>query len=190
MPAIAGSLLDDVVRRLAGEFDPDRIILFGSHAWGTPTEQSDIDLLVIVPRSDERPNRRATRAHRCLRGLPVPLDVIVKTRAEMGRFGRVPASLEAEILERGKLLYAGTRRPMMKTATVYFDGRVLRPEEPLDLEPNRRYLVTFEEAAAANSGEGAWDVLERLAGTIDAPPDWSEEHDHYLRGTPRRASAP
>ena len=31
-----------------------------------------------------------------------------------------------------------------------------------------------------------WDVLERLAGTVDAPPDWSSEHDHYLYGTPKR----
>ena len=39
------------MRRLAAEFDPEQIILFGSHAWGTPTEDSDIDLLVIVPRA-------------------------------------------------------------------------------------------------------------------------------------------
>jgi uncharacterized protein len=105
MSAIPGTLLDEAVSRLAAEFDPDRIILFGSHAWGTPTEDSDLDLLVVVPRSDDRPTRRATRAHRCLRGLMVPMDVIVRTREEMDRFGRVPASLEAEILERGKTLY-------------------------------------------------------------------------------------
>ncbi len=32
----------------------------------------------------------------------------------------------------------------------------------------------------------AWDVLESLTGTIDAPTDWSSEHDHYLYGTPKR----
>jgi predicted nucleotidyltransferase len=105
MPTIPEPLLDDLVRRLAAEFDPEQIILFGSHAWGTPSEDSDLDLLVIVSQSDARPSRRAVRAHRCLRGLLVPMDVIVRTREEMDRFGRVPASLEAEILERGKVLY-------------------------------------------------------------------------------------
>lgn len=32
----------------------------------------------------------------------------------------------------------------------------------------------------------AWDVLDSLAGSVDAPPDWAEEHDHYLYGTPKR----
>ena len=32
----------------------------------------------------------------------------------------------------------------------------------------------------------AWEILDRLAGSITAPPDWAEEHDHYLYGTPKR----
>lgn len=32
----------------------------------------------------------------------------------------------------------------------------------------------------------AWDVLDGLAGSVAAPPDWAEEHDHYLYGTPKR----
>ncbi len=105
MQTIDQGLLDEVVDRLAVEFHPEQIILFGSHAWGTPSEDSDIDLLVIVSRSEGRSTKQATRAHRCLRGLRAPMDVIVKTREEMTRFGSVPASLEAEILERGKVIY-------------------------------------------------------------------------------------
>lgn len=105
MRSIPETMLGEVVRRLADEFDPDRIFLFGSHAWGTPNEESDIDLLVVVPRSEERQAQRSGRAHRSLRGLLVPTDVIVKTREEMERFGRVPASLEADILERGLVIY-------------------------------------------------------------------------------------
>ena len=32
----------------------------------------------------------------------------------------------------------------------------------------------------------AWDVLDELTGSITAPPDWAEEHDHYFYGTPKR----
>jgi hypothetical protein len=33
----------------------------------------------------------------------------------------------------------------------------------------------------------AWDVLDALAGTVNAPTDWALEHDHYLYGTPKRS---
>ncbi len=105
MVSLDETLLGEIVRRLASEFDPDRMILFGSRAWGAPNEESDVDVLVIVPDEDARPTLRAARAYRALRGLLVPMDVLIRTRDEMARFGSVPASLEAEILERGKVIY-------------------------------------------------------------------------------------
>ncbi|SRR5208337_668898 len=105
MSRLTPDLTAEISRRLVAEFDPDQIILFGSHAWGMPGQDSDVDLLVIVPETDERPTARATRAHRCLRGIPVPMDLIVRSRDEMARSARVSASLEAEILDRGKVLY-------------------------------------------------------------------------------------
>ena len=41
--------IEDVGRRIAEEYQPDRVLLFGSYAWGAPTEDSDVDLLVILP---------------------------------------------------------------------------------------------------------------------------------------------
>ncbi len=57
MQTLEQSILDEMVRRLVAEFQPEKIILFGSHAWGEPTEDSDIDLFVIVSESNERPIR-------------------------------------------------------------------------------------------------------------------------------------
>jgi uncharacterized protein len=105
MEPIAADLLQEIVQRLVAEFHPNTIFLFGSHAWGEPNEDSDLDLLVIVPDSKESPAQRAVRAHRCLRSIVVPMDLLVKTQAEVDRFSGVYASLEAEILERGKVLY-------------------------------------------------------------------------------------
>ncbi len=83
---------------------------------------------------------------------------------------------------------------MDKLATVYYDGEVFRPEAPVDLEPNARYVITIEAVPVASISEEppgkvetAWDVLDRLTGTIDGPVDWSAEHDHYLYGTPKRS---
>lgn len=98
-------LLAEITHRLVNELNPDKIFLFGSQVWGRPGEDSDIDLLVIVPQSNETPTKRATRAYRSLRGVRAPIDVLVHTRAEVERGQRVYASLISEVLERGRVLY-------------------------------------------------------------------------------------
>ena len=93
------------------EFHPETIYLFGSHAWGIPKAESDLDLLVIVKTSRQRPIQRAIRALRSLRGVKAPIDVLVKTRREFERYSSVKASLEAQILWEGKLLYGRKALP-------------------------------------------------------------------------------
>ena len=77
---------------------------------------------------------------------------------------------------------------MTKTITVTHDGETLRPSGPLDLERDRPYRVTLEEAPPATGTCDAWSELEALAGTVDAPRDWAQEHDHYLYGSPKRGA--
>lgn len=96
--------LSEISRRLTTHMNVEQIILFGSHAWGTPTDESDVDLLVIVPESTEAPHRRAVKAHRALRGLPLACDVIVRTRAEIGQLNPVRSSLLYRALTEGKQL--------------------------------------------------------------------------------------
>ena len=105
MKTLDDRLLQTATQRLVAEFQPDQIWLFGSHAWGNPHEDSDVDLLVVVPHSDETPIRRAQRAHRSLRGLRMPKDVLVETRQEVDRVKDLKTSLENTILSRGRRLY-------------------------------------------------------------------------------------
>lgn len=126
MKVIAPRLLKEITRRLVAEFDPEKIILFGSHAWGTPDEDSDIDLLVIVSKSRQRPIRRDQRAHHCLRDLGVAVDVLVHTRAEVEYFRPVYASLTAQILEQGRVIY--DRRQTRPGKSVAHQGRARRKE--------------------------------------------------------------
>jgi hypothetical protein len=74
---------------------------------------------------------------------------------------------------------------MSETLTAVFDGNVLRPDSPLNLKPNTRYIITIQAATQPVTEGNAWDVLEAMTGTIEAPSDWSSEHDHYLYGTPK-----
>ena len=105
MKVLDQSLLEEMTRRLVAEFDPEQIILFGSHAWGQPNDDSDVDLFVIISESDLSPTRRCQKAHECLGNLPVSKDILVKTRAEVDLFRDVYASLECQVLEQGKVLY-------------------------------------------------------------------------------------
>ena len=105
MKTIAPGLLEHAVERLKAEFQPEQIYLFGSHAWGNPHENSDVDLFVVVRDSEESPIRRAQRAHRCLRGMRMPKDVLVETRQEVDRVKGLKTSLENTILSRGRRLY-------------------------------------------------------------------------------------
>jgi hypothetical protein len=76
---------------------------------------------------------------------------------------------------------------MPRTLEVLYDGQVFRPETPPDLKPHTRYTISIQgELPALSTGETAWDVLHRLAGTVEAPEDWALEHDHYIHGTPKR----
>jgi hypothetical protein len=79
-------------------------------------------------------------------------------------------------------------KKITKQLTVIFDGKVFHPETDIDLKSNTRYLISIvSEAEIPEKPSGdAWDILEDMAGTIEAPEDWSKEHDHYLYGTPKR----
>lgn len=102
---IGEDLLSEITQRLVERFNPEQIILFGSHAWGEPSNGSDIDVMVIVSESDLSDYQRALLGHRCLSGLGVAKDVIVRTRTEFDSLKAVPASLEYKVAHQGRLLY-------------------------------------------------------------------------------------
>ena len=105
MKPVHDDLLQEVTRRLVEQFQPEEIILFGSQVWGAPAAGSDIDLMVIVTQSNLSDYERSVLGHRCLGGLDVAKDVIVKTRTEFDFFRDVRASLEYKIARQGKVLY-------------------------------------------------------------------------------------
>lgn len=75
----------------------------------------------------------------------------------------------------------------MVAIRAHFDGKVFVPDEPVPLSQGQRLILHFEPAAEPQAKNGdAWAVLDELTGSIEAPPDWSAEHDHYLYGTPKR----
>lgn len=105
MKQVTVDLLNEIARRIAETMHPEKIILFGSHAWGKPGESSDIDLFIIVPHSDQPSYRRARDVYRCLRGIGAPVDAIIQTHDEVERNRTVKTSLVRKVLEEGRVLY-------------------------------------------------------------------------------------
>jgi predicted nucleotidyltransferase len=89
-------------RAIAEEFHPDRIILFGSYAYGTPHADSDVDLLVVMPTRDR--HAQAVRIRWRL-AAPFPLDLIIRTPQEMKWRLEEGESFLTTIVSQGKVLY-------------------------------------------------------------------------------------
>ena len=90
------------VRRVAERFGPDKIILFGSYAYGTPHDDSDVDLLVIMPAHNELD--KAVKIT-CAEPAPFPADLIVlKPKNVQWRLEEGDSFL-TEVMTKGKVLY-------------------------------------------------------------------------------------
>lgn len=99
-------ILEEVKNRLVKAYDPLAIYLFGSYAWGTPTEDSDLDLLVVVEKSDEKSYKRPIPGHDVLFGLGISKDIIVYTREEFEQRSNDITTLGYKIKKDGELIYA------------------------------------------------------------------------------------
>lgn len=103
---IENKTINEVVRRLVDVYHPVEIYLFGSYAWGHPTDDSDLDLLVVVESSGEKRYKRPVAGLLALFGLNISKDLIVSTQDEFSRNARDKASLYFKIKHDGKRIYA------------------------------------------------------------------------------------
>lgn len=103
---VTQNIIEEVKRRLVKVYKPSKIYLFGSYAWGTPHEESDLDILVVVDESHERPIKRSFNGYKALWGLGIAKDIIVYTKDEFETLARKKASLQYKIKHWGKVIYA------------------------------------------------------------------------------------
>jgi predicted nucleotidyltransferase len=89
IPEVTEDLLDQMVQTIVDKFHPQKVILFGSHAWGTPRKESDVDLLIIIE-SNLRPAQRSAEISIASRPRNLAVDFLVLKRP----------------LEQGRVLYA------------------------------------------------------------------------------------
>lgn len=93
-----------VVERLVREFQPERILLFGSQARGDARPDSDVDLLVVLPRVENK-RQVLVAMLRILGDIPVPVDVIPTDSEEIARRGHLVGTVLRAAIREGKTLY-------------------------------------------------------------------------------------
>jgi len=100
--------LPEITRRIVRTSNPEKIVLFGSHARGVFDADSDLDLLVIVP-GVKHLRQESIRVRRALRGLLAPVDIVVATPEQIERLGDIPGLIYRTALREGKVLYERTK---------------------------------------------------------------------------------
>lgn len=103
--AALAAKLREVTARLVAALEPERVLLFGSHAWGSPDADSDLDLYIVVADGSEPAHRVARRGYLALRGIGVPVDLVVRPHSQSALQAGVRSSLDHEALTRGVPLY-------------------------------------------------------------------------------------
>lgn len=104
MQPITEELIREIKERIVGAVHPEKIILFGSYAYGKPTKDSDLDLLVIMP-SDEPMHKRVLPIRKLLLDVHVPKDIIVYTPDEVEKWKNVTNAFITSIMKKGKVIY-------------------------------------------------------------------------------------
>jgi len=97
-----------VAQRIAERFQPEKIILFGSYAYGDPNPESDVDFLVIME-TPLRSRQQRLEISRILSPRPFPLDIIVRTPRELAERIALGDLFLREVTTRGKVLYERDR---------------------------------------------------------------------------------
>ncbi len=92
-------LLQEIVNRIVQSFNPQKIILFGSYAYGKPHEGSDLDILVIMDSTLPR-YKRSIPIYRALADLLIPMDILVYTPEEAEAWEDVPQAFITSILKK------------------------------------------------------------------------------------------
>lgn len=96
--------IDKVVNLIITNVRPDKIVLFGSYAYGNPNEDSDLDLLIIKDTEVEK-HKRGREIRKYLRGTKIPMDLLVYTNKEIEELRDDKTAFVSQILEKGRILH-------------------------------------------------------------------------------------
>jgi predicted nucleotidyltransferase len=99
-----------IAKHIAEQFDPEQILLFGSHAYGKPTAWSDVDLLVIMDTPQGKEFEKSLEIRKSLPSLSFGLDIVVRSRNVIERRKQMGDWFLVDATEKGRVLYERSHR--------------------------------------------------------------------------------
>ena len=107
--AVTPEKIDAAIQTIVRMEHPRKVILFGSAAKGTTNLHSDVDLLVVTGRDIQSPRRESIRIRRALRGITMPMDVLVISEQRLGALQDQPGLIYGEVVRHGKVVYEAAK---------------------------------------------------------------------------------
>lgn len=101
---VSDAQIKKAARRIAKEYNPEKIILFGSYAWGKPHKDSDVDLFIVKETDNIRECAREIDGSIFPRIFPI--DLIVYTPEQVEKRKKIGDFFVKDILKKGRVLYA------------------------------------------------------------------------------------
>ena len=180
-----------IAGRIAERFAPERIVLFGSRARGDAGEDSDVDLLVVMPDGTDEV-AAAVEMHVSLGDLTVAKDIIVTTPDEIARRGHLAGTVLRAALREGRIIMSGPEAVAEALPWLRYAKRDLDLADRMmsDDDPDAGYACWFSQQAAEKALKAAL-VLEGLdvpfthdLGAIQGrlPADWPDGPDQEVLG--------
>ena len=103
--AVTPAKIDAAIRTIVKHERPRKVIVFGSAAQGATDRNSDVDILVVTRTNPASSRKASVRIRRALRGISMPMDILVISEPRLRRLAARPGLIYREALERGKVVY-------------------------------------------------------------------------------------
>lgn len=98
--------LKKIIEKIVKEYKPEKIILFGSYAWGKPHKDSDVDLFIVKKSGKRRIDREYELRMKLISNDFPPMDLLIYTPEELDKRLKIKDFFVQDIINSGKILYA------------------------------------------------------------------------------------
>ena len=109
--SVNDELLEKIIQRIREAVNPVKIVLFGSYAYGNPSKDSDLDILVVVDDLESTRRELRLKIRKALREFLIPKDIIVVTEKDIEDWKDVPQAFITSVIRKGRVLYEKQDRP-------------------------------------------------------------------------------
>ncbi|HDY87663.1 MAG TPA: nucleotidyltransferase domain-containing protein [bacterium] len=107
--AITPEKVETAIRKIIEVSKPRKLIIFGSYVQGTVHTHSDLDILVVTGDEIENTRRESVRIRRELRGIGMPMDILVVPESHLEAFANTPGMIYREVLKNGRIVYEAAK---------------------------------------------------------------------------------